>query len=100
MKYIALVKRNGVFASQDDLRITEVTETRVRGLMAWPNGLGAFQNLTWHLNLTILFSRVTRVGTLFICSKKQMKLSVASTSSKTLYSLFGPVPQNLFNMGI
>ena len=28
--------------------------------------------------------------------KKSMKLAVASTSSKTLYSLFGPVPQNLF----
>lgn len=28
--------------------------------------------------------------------KKSMKLAVASTSSKTLYKLFGPVPQNLF----
>lgn len=28
--------------------------------------------------------------------KKNMKLAVASTSSKVLYSLFGPVPQNLF----
>jgi len=42
MKYIALVKRNRIFESQVDLRITEVTETRVRGLMAWPNGLGGF----------------------------------------------------------
>ena len=31
-------------------------------------------------------------------AKKSMKLAVASTSSRTLYSLFGPVPQNLFVM--
>ncbi len=31
-------------------------------------------------------------------AKKQMKLAVASTQSKILYSLFGPVPQHLFNM--
>ena len=31
-------------------------------------------------------------------TKKSMKLAVASTSSRTLYSLFGPVPQHLFNM--
>lgn len=31
-------------------------------------------------------------------AKKSMKLAVASTSSKTLYSLFGPVPQHLFVM--
>lgn len=31
-------------------------------------------------------------------AKRSMKLAVASTSSRTLYSLFGPVPQNLFNM--
>jgi uncharacterized protein YaaW (UPF0174 family) len=31
-------------------------------------------------------------------AKKSMKLAVASTSSKTLYKLFGPVPQNLFVM--
>ena len=29
-------------------------------------------------------------------TKKSMKLAVASTSSRTLYKLFGPVPQNLF----
>jgi 5-methylcytosine-specific restriction endonuclease McrA len=29
---------------------------------------------------------------------KGMKLAVASTSSRKLYSLFGPVPQQLFNM--
>jgi uncharacterized protein YaaW (UPF0174 family) len=29
-------------------------------------------------------------------AKKSMKLAVASTSSRTLYKLFGPVPQNLF----
>jgi 5-methylcytosine-specific restriction endonuclease McrA len=29
-------------------------------------------------------------------AKKSMKLAVASTSSKALYKLFGPVPQNLF----
>jgi uncharacterized protein YaaW (UPF0174 family) len=29
-------------------------------------------------------------------AKKSMKLAVASTPSKTLYKLFGPVPQNLF----
>lgn len=31
-------------------------------------------------------------------AKKQMKLAVASTPSKILYSLFGSVPQQLFNM--
>ena len=31
-------------------------------------------------------------------AKKSMKLAVASTSSRTLYSLFGPVPQTLFVM--
>jgi uncharacterized protein YaaW (UPF0174 family) len=31
-------------------------------------------------------------------AKKSMKLAVASTSSRTLYKLFGPVPQNLFVM--
>ena len=31
-------------------------------------------------------------------AEKSMKLSVASTSSKNLYSMFGPVPQHLFNM--
>ena len=31
-------------------------------------------------------------------SAKGMKLAVASTSSQKLYSLFGPVPQQLFNM--
>jgi uncharacterized protein YaaW (UPF0174 family) len=31
-------------------------------------------------------------------AKRNMKLAVASTSSKTLYRLFGPVPQHLFNM--
>jgi uncharacterized protein YaaW (UPF0174 family) len=31
-------------------------------------------------------------------AKKSIKLAVASTSSRTLYKLFGPVPQNLFVM--
>ena len=31
-------------------------------------------------------------------NKKQMKLAVASTSSKVLYSMFGSVPQHLFNV--
>lgn len=31
-------------------------------------------------------------------AKKNMKLAVASTSSRTLYKLFGQVPQNLFVM--
>lgn len=31
-------------------------------------------------------------------AKKNMKLAVASTSSRQLYSLFGPVPQRLFNV--
>lgn len=31
-------------------------------------------------------------------AKKSMKLAVASTSSRDLYKLFGPVPQNLFVM--
>ena len=44
MKYIAFVKRNGVFEPQDDLKITEVTETRVYGQMAWDNGSGRFSN--------------------------------------------------------
>ena len=29
-------------------------------------------------------------------AKKSMKLAVASTSSRTLYKLFGPIPQHLF----
>jgi 5-methylcytosine-specific restriction endonuclease McrA len=31
-------------------------------------------------------------------SEKGIKLAVASTSSRNLYSMFGPVPQQLFNM--
>jgi 5-methylcytosine-specific restriction endonuclease McrA len=31
-------------------------------------------------------------------AKKSMNLAVASTSSRTLYKLFGPVPQQLFVM--
>jgi len=31
-------------------------------------------------------------------AKKNIKLAVASTPSRVLYSLFGPVPQHLFNM--
>lgn len=31
-------------------------------------------------------------------AKKSMKLAVASTSSRILYKLFGPVPQHLFVM--
>ena len=31
-------------------------------------------------------------------TEKGMKLAVVSTSSKELYKLFGPVPQNLFNI--
>lgn len=31
-------------------------------------------------------------------AKKSMKLAVASTPSRILYSLFGPVPQDLFNV--
>lgn len=30
--------------------------------------------------------------------KRSMKLAVASTSSRVLYKMFGPVPQNLFIM--
>lgn len=30
--------------------------------------------------------------------KRGLKLAVASTSSKILYNLFGPVPQHLFNV--
>lgn len=31
-------------------------------------------------------------------ARRSMKLAVASTSSRTLYKLFGPVPQELFNV--
>lgn len=31
-------------------------------------------------------------------NKKKIKLSVSSTSSKTLYQMFGPVPQHLFDI--
>jgi 5-methylcytosine-specific restriction endonuclease McrA len=31
-------------------------------------------------------------------AKKNMKLAIASTSSAQLYSLFGPIPQHLFNV--
>lgn len=31
-------------------------------------------------------------------AKRGMKLAVASTSSKILYKLFGPIPQQLFNI--
>ena len=31
-------------------------------------------------------------------AKRNMKLAVSATSSKQLYKLFGPVPQQLFNM--
>lgn len=41
-------------------------------------------------------NRVARDYYKIQAAKKSMKLAVASTSSKTLYKLFGPVPQNLF----
>jgi hypothetical protein len=31
-------------------------------------------------------------------AKKSMKLAVASTPSRILYKLFGPIPQHLFNV--
>lgn len=41
-------------------------------------------------------NRIARDYYKLCAAKKSVKLAVASTSSRTLYSLFGPVPQNLF----
>ena len=41
-------------------------------------------------------NRIAREYYKLQAAKKSMKLAVASTSSRTLYKLFGPVPQNLF----
>jgi 5-methylcytosine-specific restriction endonuclease McrA len=43
-------------------------------------------------------NRIARAYYKTQAAKKSMKLAVASTSSRQLYSLFGPVPQNLFVM--
>lgn len=43
-------------------------------------------------------NRIARDYYKLCAAKKGMKLAVASTPSRTLYSLFGPVPQNLFVM--
>jgi hypothetical protein len=41
-------------------------------------------------------NRIARAYYKDLAMKRGMKLAVASTSSKTLYKLFGPVPQHLF----
>lgn len=42
-------------------------------------------------------NRIARAYYKAQAAKKNIKLAVASTSSRQLYSLFGPVPQTLFN---
>lgn len=42
-------------------------------------------------------NRIARNYYKVVAARKNIKLAVASTPSKKLYSLFGPVPQHLFN---
>ena len=43
-------------------------------------------------------NRIARSYYKALATKRGIKLAVASTSSKVLYSMFGPVPQDLFNV--
>ena len=43
-------------------------------------------------------NRIARDYYKMMAARRSMKLAVASTSSRTLYKLFGPVPQQLFNV--
>jgi len=43
-------------------------------------------------------NRIARTYYKMQATKKSMKLRVSAISSKTLYKMFGPVPQNLFDM--
>ena len=43
-------------------------------------------------------NRIARDYYKMAATQRSMKLAVASTSSRTLYKLFGPVPQQLFNV--
>jgi uncharacterized protein YaaW (UPF0174 family) len=43
-------------------------------------------------------NRIARSYYKMVVAKRGIKLAVASTSSKVLYSMFGPVPQTLFDM--
>ena len=43
-------------------------------------------------------NRIARSYYKILASKRGIKLAVASTSSKVLYSMFGSVPQHLFNV--
>ena len=43
-------------------------------------------------------NRIARGYYKTMATQRSMKLAVASTSSRTLYKLFGPVPQQLFNV--
>lgn len=43
-------------------------------------------------------NRIARDYYKMAAARRSMKLAVASTSSRTLYKLFGPVPQQLFNV--
>jgi hypothetical protein len=54
----------------------------------------------FHCNTTrgAIRNRIARNYYKTQAAKSNMKLAVASTSSRTLYSLFGAVPQQLFNI--
>ena len=43
-------------------------------------------------------NRIARDYYKILASKRGIKLAVASTSSKVLYSMFGSIPQHLFNV--
>lgn len=43
-------------------------------------------------------NRIARDYYKMMAARRSMKLAIASTSSRTLYKLFGPVPQQLFNV--
>ena len=43
-------------------------------------------------------NRTARSYYKMVAAQRSMKLAVSSTSSRTLYKLFGPVPQQLFNL--
>ena len=43
-------------------------------------------------------NRIARSYYKMVAAQRSMKLAVSSTSSSNLYKLFGPVPQQLFNV--
>ena len=67
-------------------RKIEVASNLVAACFQCNNSRGAARN------------RIARNYYKTMAARRSMKLAVASTPSNTLYKLFGPVPQQLFNL--